>query len=201
MNRGKIGQLGMFASAMAVLLCAGTALGQPIEEDWVVFQDSLTGSNCGVVNAANAELIVLFQSGNMVVVSGADVVLQDLVVYSDNSVSYLSEPAGYIDFAEDGDGLPAVFWLTLTGTVVQINTFTGEPTDSGLLPSDRINTVCDACTLIDQSSLCDNTPGDGGNGGGTITLPDLCGAGAPAALVVTAALLPLVSLGRRRRRL
>jgi hypothetical protein len=182
----------------AVFAVAPAALGA-IEEDWTVYPDPDSEAECGVVTAANVDLIVLFEDGVMVIVSGTDVILEDLVVDEAGNVRYLNEPAGIVAFAEDKDGLPTLFWLSLGGTVVEIDTFTGEPSDSGLLPEDIGNTVCDACELIDQSSLCD----DGGNGngndngnGGTIEIPVFCGAGAPGALAMSLLGLPL--LGWRR---
>jgi hypothetical protein len=191
-----------------VVLAVGSApvvsLGQ-LDEAWVIFVDSITGDECGIVNAANAELVVLAESGNMVVVSGSDVVLADLVVDQFNQVSYLGEPAGIIDFADDGDGLPAVFWTTLAGTVVTINTFTGEPADSGRFPDEFRSTGCDECLLIDESVFCEEPDsGDTSNGGEVVDpfedpLAYLCGSGSGLAAALSMILVPFVRLLPRRR--
>ena len=143
------------AQAVLVLLAgwASPTLAQ-INDAWVVFQDSLTGAECGVINAANAELITLFDSGTMVVITGADVRLEDLMVNVYDEVFYQGEQAGVIAFFDDADGLPAVFWTTLTGTVMQINPLTGQPSDSFLLPEEVSGTGCDACELIEESIFC-----------------------------------------------
>jgi hypothetical protein len=163
---------------------AGSPAQAQIEEDWIVFVDSETDAMCGVVNAANAEFIVLFADGVMVQVSGPDTLFEDLVVADDFSVLFDGEPAGFIEFAEDGDGLPTVFWFTDDNTIVEVED--GVPLDSGLDPIDIVDTGCDACEVIDSSSLCDDGPGNGGsNGGGNGDgfVPIFCGAGAlPMAL-------------------
>ena len=79
-----------FVAATQLALLVGSAtnvLGQ-INDDWVVFQDTTTDMTCDVVNAANAELIVLYDTGVMVVVSGPDVAIEELVVDELNQVFY-----------------------------------------------------------------------------------------------------------------
>lgn len=192
--------------ALAALLCSistATALGGVVNEDWIIFEDFVSGAECGVINASNAELVSLFDTGEMVIVSGADAILSDLIVTSNDEVLYRGEPSGFVEFLDDGDGLPAVFWTSLVGTVVEVDTFTGEPFDSGILPEDRINTGCDACDFIDDSPLCDDIGGgDGGNIPGDVLLPfDLfCGAGSPAMLLMAMFAAPIVRFKRARRR-
>ena len=191
------------AKAVLVLLAcwASPALAQ-INDAWVVFQDSLTGAECGVINAANAELVTLFDSGTMVVITGADVRLNDLIVNVYDEVFYQGEPAGVIAFFDDADGLPAVFWTTLTGTVMQINTLTGQPSDSFLSPEEISATGCDPCELIEESVHCGVE-----NGAGNDTppptadeiMPFQCGAGAAGAAVVGTLLLPLAAFRSKRR--
>ena len=200
--------LTMLATALSI---GTTAQAGVVGEDWIVFEDFVSGAECGVINTANAELISLFDDGTMIIVSGADTVITDLIVTSEDEVLYRNvntgvfEPAGFIEFLDDGDDLPAVFWTTLVGTMVEIDTFTGEPFDSGLLPEERVNTGCDACELIDDSPLCDVDSG-GGNGGGNIPgdvlfpLLDICGAGSPALVLMALSAAPIVRMKRARRR-
>ncbi len=182
----------------ALLLAPSTARAQ-INEDWAVFPDSETTAECGVVNASNAELVVLFEDGVMATVGG--VILTDLVVDLDSPawpVTFEGAPAGFLAFATDGDGLPALFWFTLGGTIVGIDTFDAEPFDSGLFPEERINTGCDACELI-TSPLCevDDDPDD--DFPDFPDLPLLCGAGAPMSAALGMVSLGLLGFSRRRR--
>lgn len=176
---------------------AAPAFGQ-IEEDWAVFTDQPTGTACDIVNGSNVEFVVLFESGNLATVSG--VVLTDLVVDISDPVlpvTFDGEPAGFLDFREDADGLPALFWLSLGETVVGIDTFTSKPFDSHDLPGEFGDTGCDACDIID-SSLCD----DGGDDdGGDDDFPPLilCGAGADGSVVAAALMMPVIGRWRRRR--
>lgn len=177
---------------------AAPAFGQ-IEEDWAVFTDQPTSTACDIVNGSNVEFVVLFESGNLATVSG--VVLTDLVVDISDPVlpvTFDGEPAGFLDFREDADGLPALFWLSLGETVVGIDTFTSEPFDSHDLPAEFGDTGCDACDIID-SSLCDDG-GDGGDGdGGDFPPLILCGAGADGSVVAAALMMPVIGRWRRRR--
>ena len=195
--------------AFAALMCSistTTVFGGIVNEDWIIFEDFVSGAECGVINASNAELVALFDTGEMVIVSGADAILSDLIVTSNDEVLFQGEPSGFVEFLDDGDDLPAVFWTTLVGTMVEVDTFTGEPFDSGLLPETRINTGCDACDLIDDSPLCDDigggNGGDGGNIPGDVLFPfDLfCGAGSPAMLLMAMFAAPIVRFKRARRR-
>lgn len=195
------------SAAVVAALIAPAARAISIEEDWTVYPiPGFENVTCGVVTAANVELIVLYSDGVMVIVSGADVVMEDLTVDADGKVFYRDEPAGIIGFADDMDGAPTLFWLTLGGTVVQIDTFTGEPSDSGIFPDEIGATECDACELIDQSSLCGGNGGGNGNdngndngNGGPIKLPILCGSGVPGAAALSMLMLPFVGRSARRR--
>jgi len=194
--------------ALAAFLCSFSttaALGGIVNEDWIVFEDFVSGAECGIINASNAEFVALFDTGTMVIVSGADVRFDSLFVTSNDEVLFNGEPSGLVEFLDDGDGLPAVFWTTLVGTLVEVDTLTGEPFDSGILPEDRINTGCDACDFIDDSPLCDDN-GGGGNGGdgdgGDIVFPFpiICGAGSPAMVIMAMFAAPIVRFKRARRR-
>ncbi len=185
----------LFASMSAATAFAGVT-----DEDWIIFEDFVSGAECGVIHTSNAEFVALFDSGNMVIVSGADVRFDSLVVTSEDQVLFNGQPFGLIEFLEDGDELPTVFWTTLVGTMVEVDTLTGEPFDSGELPSTRINTFCDACDLIDGNPTCDDNGGDGdGDGDVFIPFPSICGLGSTASIMMTMFALPFLRLTRSRR--
>lgn len=191
-----------FVSALVFPFLTSATLA--LDGDWTVYPDPFSDAQCGVVNAWNAELVVLFDSGTMVVVSGADVILDDLFVSGspDNQAFYLDEPFGFLQYAEDGDGLPTLFWTTLTGTVVGIDTFTGEPFDSGRLPEERFDTFCDGCDLVDTSPFCEDTSGGGNiDANPNFNVGDLvqfCGAGATDSTAASIILLPVIGGFARR---
>ncbi len=136
---------------------------------WDTFVDDplVSISVCDVVNAANAELVVRSDTGNLVIVSGVDVILQDTVVDLNGSVFLAGvdvfgvefrDPVGFIDFADDGDGFRTLWWTSLTGTVVNVDDFTGELTSTDLFPSDFIDVPCDACPFWDDPTVCNEEP-------------------------------------------
>ena len=193
-----------FTGAALVLLACSVSPGMAqVNDAWVVFQDSLTGAECGVINAANAELLTLYDSGEVVVISGADVLLGDLFVNVYDEVFYQDEPAGVIAFFDDADGLPAVFWTSLTGTLMQIDTLTGAPSDSQQYPDQITGTGCDACELVDESIFCEEQDGDEDDPAPPSTLDILqgkCGDGSGDAVAAGIILLPVVARSTRRQR-
>lgn len=157
---------------VAVAVALGAASKTPCHAQvrpWDVFSDTLSPSICDVVNAANAELAVLSDSGNFVIITGADVILQDTFVDFDGNVFDLGDPAGFIDFADDGDGFRTLWWLSITGRVIEIDGFTGEPFESVFLPEDLTDAACDACDFWDDPSVCLDSDGDG-----VLDIDDLC---------------------------
>jgi hypothetical protein len=177
--------------ALVVLaFCAVPAFAQTLP--WYVYQDDASDSVCDAVNAANAELVVLSATAQLVLVTGQDLILEDTFVDVDNFVYFEGSPAGVIDFALDGDGLRSLWWLSLTGHVVQVDGFTGEPTITAYLPSDYINAACDACDYWDDPFVCPGNDVDW-----PITF-NFCGAGAQASLALTLMSLSLMGLTRRR---
>ena len=133
-------------------LSASTSVAQTVP--WVLFPDSLTFAACDVVNAENAELVVLLATGELVIVSGSDVIIDGSFVDIDAPgppwlVFFFGDPAGFVDFAVDGDGLTTLWWLSLTGTAVHVDGFTGDPSTTDLFPSDFFNVPCDAAPFWD----------------------------------------------------
>jgi hypothetical protein len=121
---------------------------------WNVFADPQSDSVCDLVNTTNVQLVVLSDTGEFVIVSGTDVILSHLHVDANLNVFLDDLPFGLIDFAEDGDGFRTLWWLTFQGTVVDLDTLTLEPSDSGRLPSEFSNVGCDACPLYDDPTAC-----------------------------------------------
>ena len=66
------------AIAGFVVFFGSHAAGQTLP--WDTFVDPLSSSACDVVNASNAELVVLSDTGQLVIVTGADVTLVDSLV-------------------------------------------------------------------------------------------------------------------------
>jgi len=184
-----------------VVLCAcGLSRGQTAQtKPWRSFQDVITGTVCDTVNANNAQLVVDAQTNHLVIVSGSDIDLADAIMTDQGFVTFEDNPGGTIDFATDGDGNTRLFWMTLTGSVVNVNAFTGEPSDSRKAPDDFSSVRCDACPLWDDPKVCDTSkPPD--NPPPTTTF-NLCGVDVPVTVgMIGLLLLPLRALGASRRR-
>ncbi len=125
---------------------------------WVTFQDSASSSICDVIHAENAELVLSSETNQLILVSGSDRVLSDTLVDDEGNVLFEDTPVGVIDFALDGDGERSVWWMGLTGEVVQVDAFTGEPTPTDLRPNDFRGVACDACDFWDDPQICAEDP-------------------------------------------
>ncbi len=172
---------------------------------WSLF----AGTDCDLINAANAELVVLEGSRQLVIVSGPDVTLVDTFV-SETSDIFLDDgvdlvPVGFISLELDGDGFETLWWVDLTGNVVDVDGFTGEPTFTDLIPSDFFDVPCDACDFWDDVSVCevffvdepppldviiDDTP--------PVTV-QLCGSNITVGMIASLAGLSMLGFVRRRR--
>lgn len=130
---------------------------------WIVYVDNQTDLVCDVVNAANAELVVLADGGEFVIVTDTDTMLLDTVVDDNGNVFYLGEPAGFIDFAVDADGFRTLWWFFVEGDVANVNEFTGEPTPTGLGADQFSQVPCDVCEvpLWDDELDCLDADADG----------------------------------------
>ena len=111
---------------------------------WDVFLDIFSTSVCDLINAENAELVVLRNTDQLMIVTGGDIILQDTFVDANGFVFFEGLPFGVIDFAEDGDGFRTLWWTSILGTVVHIDEFSGLPSASDLFPSDFFTVPCDA---------------------------------------------------------
>lgn len=121
---------------------------------WVTFQDAVSSSVCDVIHTTNAELLLLRDSNNLVLVGGPDVVLSDAFVDEEGNVLFEGLPAGIIDFQTDGNNFRTLWWTGLTGNVVELDEFTGAPTGTDSRPSDFRNVGCDGCDFWDDASIC-----------------------------------------------
>ena len=187
-NRFQRVVLVVFATAAG----SGSALGQVLP--WDTFVDALSTSVCDVVNAENAELVVLSDTGQLAVVTGRDVILQDTFVTVEGDVLYLGQPVGFIAYDTDGDGFRTLWWVSLTGRVVSVDGFTGEPSETDLVPGDFFDVPCDACDFWDDPAVCAPVEPDD-----PITI-NICGTNAVVGMVMTFTGLMMTGLVRRRYR-
>jgi len=120
----------------------------------VVFEDPSSATECNVVNAANAQLVVLTETGELAVVSGKDMVLEGTFVDETGTVTFGEEAAGVLQFDTDGDGMRRLFWESITGRLITLEGMTGLPTESDVLPADIIDVSFDACDFWDNQDDC-----------------------------------------------
>ncbi len=120
---------------------------------WFIFQES-AGIGCEVINAANVELVLLDGSNNLTIVSGPDVTLPDLEIDAEWNVYFAGQQSGFLTFADDGDNLRSLWWISLTGRVVDVNPLNGSPSETDLFPEDFRNAGCDACEYWDDQTIC-----------------------------------------------
>lgn len=142
---------------MIVAITSSSAKAQTLP--WDIFFDDVSPSVCDLVNAENAELVVLTVTGQLMLVTGDDIILQDTFVDINGFVFFEGVPFGIIDFAEDGDGFRTLWWTTLLGSVIHIDEFTAVPSVSNLIASDFIDTPCDASPFWDgclENTDCDD---------------------------------------------
>ncbi len=151
---------GHFAAVMVVVVLFGAASGAHAQVlPWDTFSDSpVSASICDVVNADNAELVVLRNTGQLVIVTGRDTILEDSLVTDEGEVLVNGQQAGFLGFETDGDGLRTLWWTSLTGRVVSVDEFTGEPTTTNRIPADYRSVPCDACDLWDDPTVCAAPP-------------------------------------------
>ena len=134
--------------------CAGSAAGQTAP--WVTFEDPQSTSICDLINAENAELVLLDETGQLVDVSGRDTTLTETFVDENSDVFVGGENAGFLSFEDDGDGLRSLWWVSLDGNVMSIDVLTGEPAVTDAFASDFVDVPCDACDFWDDQALCES---------------------------------------------
>jgi len=138
------------AAAFAIFPLAAHAQLVP----WRVFSDPDSTSVCDVVNATNAELVVLIDSRRLVIVTGTDTELVNTEVLNSGEVLIDGDSFGFIEFATDAEGFRTLWWVSLTGRAIEVDGFTGAPSVSDLLPAGFANIPCDACPFWDDGSIC-----------------------------------------------
>ncbi|MGD2110570.1 MAG: hypothetical protein PVI86_14415 [Phycisphaerae bacterium] len=155
--------MGSAKKACGAVLCALTlqvaASAQTLP--WLQFEDPVSGSICDVVNAANLELVVLDPTGELAGVTGTDVIFLDTFVDNTGNVFFQGIPAGFIDFAADGDGFATLWLFTPFGDLADIDEFTGQLAATNLFPTDFIDVPCDACPFWDEPDECQDSDVDG----------------------------------------
>ena len=153
MNRIKLSAV----IVLALTITATTRAGQIVP--WDTFSDPDSNSICDVINAANAELVVLTETQELVLVTGRDVIIDGSEVDIDGNVFINNQPVGFITFQEDDDGFRTLWWVTLNGEVVETDPFTGEPSPSGTFPGEYSDVPCDVCAFDfwDDDSVCVDT--------------------------------------------
>lgn len=175
---------------------AGWVRAQEQTVPWDVFLDPQTGSICDIINANNAELVLIRSTSQLSIVTGIDVTLQDTFVDEAGLVFFEDEPVGTIGFATDGDGFRTLWWTSLTGTVVNVNGFTGQPTQTNNLPADFEDVPCDACEFWDDPRACEETPDEEE----PPIIVNICGTDVGLPIGLTASAMLGLSLVRGRRR-
>ena len=128
---------------------------------WILYADAESASICDVVNSTNGEFVVLESTGQLVYVTEFDWPLIDAFVDDDGLVYFQGSPAGFIAFATDGDGFRTLWWFYSLDNLADVNTITGQPTPTGLIPAVFFNVPCDACDFWDIPSDCDDRDSDG----------------------------------------
>lgn len=170
---------------------------------WDVLHDidatgaAISESACGIVNATSAatglpiRLLILADTAELMIVSRTDTILSGTFVDLDNFVSDNGAPTGVIEYVDDGDGFRTVWWVSLDGTVVEVDPFTGEAIPGTRFPEEFTNVACDACEFVDfpPADVCDVIVDDGPDLGSIVApiVVNLCGLGigGPAMLAMT----------------
>lgn len=181
------------SAAVAMVLAIAPRAGLAQTKPWELFLDSTSSAACDVINANNAELVLISSTNQLAIVTGTDVTLEETLVDDNGFVFFGGDPVGTIGFATDGDGLRSIWWMSLTGAVVNVNGFTGEPTQTNKFPTDFVDVPCDACEFWDNPAACvveEPKP--------PVTV-NLCGTDVAFPIGLTASSLVALSFVRRRR--
>jgi hypothetical protein len=142
---------------LAILVLGGNVSNNFAQEvPWDIFSDPESDSACDVVNAGNREVVVLSDTGELVVVTGDDYTLPDAAFVNDTGVFFFGDiPFGAISFAVDGDGFRTAWLLALDNTVLELDPVTGAPVFTHDFPDDFVGVPCDAFDLWDDDDFDD----------------------------------------------
>lgn len=173
---------------------------------WEEFEDELTGQICDVINAGPDKLVVLIDGSTFAIVSGPDRVLDDSFIDANLEVFFegLDDSlGGSIVFDSDALGNRGLWWIWNTGNVVEIDDFTGDLLITDFFPSDYADSLCDACPLWDDQSVCDFDDPDPSDGPDIIVdSPEvniqICGNGIPISIGMIFSSLMFLRFSRRR---
>jgi len=156
-----------YTALLAVFVLGGNVSSNFAQEvPWDVFVDPETGAACDVVNAGNLEVVVLSDTGELVIVTGNDYAL-DEAAYVEDGIFFEGIPLGQIAFADDGGGVRTLWLLDLGDNVLELDPDTGEPIFTNRIPGDFAGVPCDAFELWDDDDfddvsdvfdLCPDTP-------------------------------------------
>jgi len=182
------------ATVAVMLVCAPPTFG--LNVPWDTFEDAESTSVCDLVNADNVELVVMHDTGELVIVTGSDVALAGSLVDLQGDVFIDGQPVGFITFAEDGDDFRTLWWVSLTGRAVHVDGLTGAVSESDRSPIDFTDVPCSACEFWDDQSIC--APSDP-VADGTKLILNFCGLGSGAALMLTMIGLTTMRCARRQR--
>ena len=137
---------------------------------WDIFSDPESDSACDVVNAGNLEVVVLSDTGELVVVTRDDYPLDEAAFVNEEGVFFFDGvPVGQISFAVDGDGFRTLWLLAPDDTVLELDPDTSEPIFTDQFPDDFVGVPCDAFDLWDDDDFddvpdefdfCPDTPPD-----------------------------------------
>ncbi len=144
---------GLGLAVVLAALVAGTPAARA-QVPWDVYLDPESDAICDLVNAANLEVVVLTDTGELVVVTGDDYILPRTFVDEEGVFFFDGLPFGEVAFASDGDGFRTLWLLAPDGTVLELDEFTGEPIFTNLFPVDFVSVPCDACELWDDPADC-----------------------------------------------
>ncbi len=155
----------------AVLVLGGNVSSNFAQEvPWDVFLDLESDAACSVVNAANLQVVVLSDTGELVVVTEEDYLLDGAALVDENGVFFYGGiPVGEILFADEGDGFRTLWLLAPDHTVLELDPLTGEPIFTDLFPDHFVGVSCDPFELWDDDDfddvpdefdLCPDTPPD-----------------------------------------
>lgn len=145
-------------TAIMAVLVLGVNVSSNVAQEapWFVFPDPETDAACDVVNAGNLEVVVLSDTGELVVVTDDDYTLDEAAFVSDGGVYFFGGiPVGTVDFADDGNGFRTAWLLAPDGTVLELDPDTGEPVFTNLFPDDFVGVPCDAFELWDDDDFDD----------------------------------------------
>lgn len=154
MRQGRIEKwLGPVAFACGMVAATGLA-----QIPGVVEFEDVSGSRCNLVNAENAQLVVIEAEGDfprqLALVTGEDQIIGDSFIDEDLSVFFGDTRFGAIRFVEDGDGLATLWWVDAIGNALAIDPITLIPEATDVNPTTRTDVQCDACFFWDNVADC-----------------------------------------------